>query len=42
MVAADLSDNVGGAAKDLRTYCELDTYAMFQILRHLHDLVGRS
>ena len=25
-------------AKDLRTYCELDTYAMFQIWKYLEDL----
>ena len=29
-------------SKDLRTYCELDTYAMYQIWRHLHDLISGS
>jgi hypothetical protein len=29
-------------SKDLRTYCELDTYAMYQIWKHLHDLISGS
>ncbi|TAK58595.1 DUF2779 domain-containing protein [Patescibacteria group bacterium] len=27
-------------AKDLRTYCALDTYAMYQIWKHLRDMVS--
>lgn len=34
------SDERTKIGRDLRIYCELDTYAMFQIWKHLHKLIS--
>ena len=42
MVSSTSSDKQEMIAKDLKKYCGLDTYAMYAIWRHLHEIAQRE
>ena len=42
MVSSTSSDEQEMIAKDLKKYCGLDTYAMYAIWRHLHEIAQRE